>query len=742
MDRYARDGEQTVEDVFRRVAGDVGQTVQEQGDFYDAMCEGRFIPAGRILAHNNERTMYNCFVLPSPHDSRGGIIDTLKDMVETHSRGGGVGVNVSSLRPRGAIARKVGGTSSGAVSWAALYSFATGLVEQSGSRRGATLICLHDWHPDVREFIHSKREAGKITNANISVLISDAFMDAVQNDREWNLVFPDTTYPEYDELWDGDLDKWKGANRPVVHYETVKAKDLWREIMESAWDSAEPGILFYDHANSMSNTWYFNRLESTNPCFTGDTMIHTEGGIFSALELYDGNIDFKPMVHESKFSAIYSSGCSRVMKTGYKPVYEMVLENRSSIKLTDNHQVWKKSEKGFEWVELKHINIGDEIRVSGATEEIGATSRVVSIEPAGEEDVYDICVPGWGFFVANNMVIHNCGEQWLPGWAVCLLGHIQLQNMVKLSPLSNTLSGGEGTIAQVDWVSIKNTVKTAVRFLDNIIDINPYHNEENERVQKGERRIGLGTMGFAEMLIKLGVRYGSNESVALAESIQRFIAYTAYEASSDLALERGSFPMFDCDKFLQSGFCQTLPSHLRAKIREDGMRNACLMSQAPTGTVGTMVGTSTGIEPFFSFSHWRKTRMGSFEEKHPIAQGLNGDEDYLVCAMDGKITPLEHIKVMAAFQKYTDNSISKTVNLPAESTVEDVAAAYEAMYALGCKGGTVYRDGSRDEQILSLEKDEPQQNTSIDCENCNGEHMVREGSCSTCQECGYSLCGL
>ena len=287
---------------------------------------------------------------------------------------------------------------------AALYSFATGLVEQAGSRRGATMICLADWHPDIREFIHSKRETGKITNANISVLISDAFMGAVQNDEMWRFVFPDTTHPDYDDTWNGDLGKWNQSNKPVISYDEIPARELWREIMESAWDSAEPGLLFLDRANADSNSWYYNRLISSNPC----------------------------------------------------------------------------------------------------------------------------------------------GEQFLSGWSVCNLSHVNLSKMT--AQLRDGIS--------VNWVLLRDTVKTVVKFLDNVIDVTPYHHPENEKVQKGERRIGVGTMGFAELLIKLGIRYGSDESVEIAERIQRNIAESAYIESSDIALQKGSFPEFDADKYLASGFMQ------------------------------------------------------------------------------------------------------------------------------------------------------------------------------------------
>ena len=520
----------------------------------------KFVPGGRILTAagtDQDLTYYNCYVIPSPHDSREGIMTTLTQMTEIMSRGGGVGINLSTLRPRHAYVKGVNGRSSGAVSWGGLYSFVTGLIEQGGSRRGALMLILNDWHPDIFNFIGSKRESGKITNANISVGVSDKLMAAVKADTDWELVFPDTRDPDYDTLWDGDLDTWVAAGRRVIPYKTVRARELWDAIIESAWSSAEPGVWFRERSNKMANSWYFNPQICTNPC----------------------------------------------------------------------------------------------------------------------------------------------GEQPLGAFSVCNLGAINL---------SRFYDAGAGDVA---WEDLRRTVAYSTRFLDNVIDTTPYFFQENRKVQMSERRVGLGTMGIAELMLKLGVRYGSDESVALIDEIYRTIAVTAYEASSDLALEKGAFPMFDAEKFLESGFMQAMPATVCEKVRQDGIRNVTLLTQAPTGTTGTMVNTSTGVEPFFSWVFYRKSRLGLHEEQVPIVQewyaanpGAERLPDYYVTAMD--LTPQEHIKVQGAFQRWIDSAISKTCNVPNDYTVEQVSELYQYMYALGCKGGTIYRDGSRDEQVLMLKGDE------------------------------------
>lgn len=520
----------------------------------------KFVPGGRILTAagtDQELTFYNCYVVPSPRDSRGGIIETLLQMTEIMSRGGGVGINISSLRPKQSYVKGVNGRSSGSVSWGALYSFVTGLIEQGGSRRGALMLILNDWHPDVLDFIQSKRTAGQITNANISVGVSDKMMEAVKADADWELVFPDTSYGDYDDVWDGSLETWVAAGRRVVHYRTVKARDVWNAIIESAWASAEPGVFFRERYNKMSNSWYYAPIISTNPC----------------------------------------------------------------------------------------------------------------------------------------------GEQGLPAFGVCNLGAINLAQFY------------DADTHDVNWEDLDRTARYATRFLDNVIDITPYFFEQNSQQQLGERRVGLNNMGLAELMIRLGIRYGSDESVAFIDKLYGFLARAIYETSIELAAEKGPFPQFKVEPFLQSGYMETMPEDIRENVRKHGIRNVTLTTQAPTGTTGTMVNTSTGIEPFFSWVYYRKSRLGLHEEQVPLVKewfethpDANELPDYFVTAME--LSPEDHVKVQGAIQRWVDSSISKTCNVPNEYTIEQVSELYEYMYDLGCKGGTIYRDGSRDEQVLMLKGDE------------------------------------
>lgn len=429
----------------------------------------------------------------------------------------------------------------------------------SNSRRGALMLMINDWHPDVLDFITVKQTMGQVTNANLSVCVSNAFMKAVKEDLDWELVFPDTTYDDYTEVWDGDLDKWKAAGRRVNHFRTVKAREIWHTIIESAWKSAEPGVVFMEYYNQMSNSWYFNQIICTNPC----------------------------------------------------------------------------------------------------------------------------------------------AEQGLPGWGVC---NLSAMNLSKFYDEENK---------DVAWDELATTTRYSVRFLDNVINKTPYHFSENEQNQKKERRVGLGTMGLAELMIKLNIRYGSPESLEFLDKLYGFIAKEAYLASTDIAAEKGSFPAFAADNYLQSGFMKVMTEvypEVGEAVREKGIRNVTIITQAPTGSTGTMVGTSTGIEPYFAFKYFRQSRLGFDEQFVPIAQewmdAHPGEElpDYFVTAMN--LSAEDHIRVQAAIQRWVDSSISKTANCPSDFTVEETKRLYELAFDLGCKGVTIYRDGSRDVQVLQTEKKE------------------------------------
>jgi ribonucleoside-diphosphate reductase alpha chain len=858
----------------------------------------RFVPGGRIWAGagtGQQLTYFNCYVLPNPKDSREGIVDTLGQMIEIMSRGGGVGINVSSLRPARATVRGVNGRSSGAVSWMDLYSRATGLVEQGGSRRGALMLQIEDWHPDLWRFIEVKKTPGMVENANISVRVSDAFMAAVKADGDWQLVFPDTSDPEYDELWDGDLEKWRGRGKPVRIYETTKARKIWAALIRGAWEAAEPGVVFDERHEKESNSWYFNPLVCTNPCITGDTLVYTGDGVFRAEELYRRGTQVNAVL-DSRHSTAPTSLASAVFQTGVKPVVRVETSEGFTIRVTRDHLLYSEA-RG--WVPAGSLVVGEPLRLSdrgqafgpnGTAEEgralgwlvadgrlgrertecsrygdeqvpararqvdgnhgvyqgshhrhasvavaevatraaggrpledgitadkvgvpdsvfqgsqvmqvgflqalfeadgsvhgssrlsrvrltsaslrllqdvqrlllnVGITSRlyqnrpyprrgshalvlagqslvrfaegvgflsaakqrqlqeqveacgrrphrerwqarVSAVRDDGVEPVYDLTEPLSHSFVANGFVVHNCAEQPLPAWGVCTLGHLNLAAFY------------DADHHDVDWAALRRTVRMGVRFLDDIVDATPYFFEENRDNQSRERRIGMGTLGLGELLIRMGLRYGAPEAVQFIDKLYQFIAVEAYLYDAELAREKGAFPAFEADKYLESGFMRRMPDSVRDAIAKNGARNVTILTQAPTGTTGTLVGTSTGIEPFYAFTYYRQSRLGFDEQYVPIAQewieAHPGEPlpSYFVGAMD--LTPEEHIYVQAAIQKWIDSSISKTANAPASYTVEDTARLYELAYDLGCKGVTIYRDQSRQEQVLHIKTEEP-----------------------------------
>jgi ribonucleoside-diphosphate reductase alpha chain len=551
-----------------------------------------FVPGGRILAGAGIEglTMNNCYVLPCPKDSRHGIMDRAAEMVETHSRGGGVGLNLSSLRPRYSKVVGVNGISSGAVSWGKVYDLCTGLIEQGGSRRGATMLMINDWHPDVIEFIEAKQEDGQFENANMSVCVSDDFMDALRHGEQWNLMFPDTTDSDYDTHWDGNLERWRDElGKKVFIYDTIDPKEIWDRIIKAAHGSAEPGLHFLQRSNKMSNSWYFTDLVATNPC----------------------------------------------------------------------------------------------------------------------------------------------GEQILEPYGVCTLGAIDLSKMVA--------THFDGT-RYIDWDTLRYVVKHAVRMLDNVISLENYHFDEIRQNHIANRRIGLGTMGLADLLVQVKVQYGSEESVGLIEQIYKFIAIEAYMASVDLAKVKGSFPKFEADKFLESGFMKNMPDFVREAIRRDGIRNVCLLTQAPTGTTGTMVGTSTGMEPFFNWQYSRTSRLGFHVETVPVIDELGLDiedlPDYCVTAQD--LSPEGHLNVQAAIQKWVDSSISKTTNCPSDYTVEQVDELYRKAHDMGCKGITIYRDGSRDQQVLSSIPAEKTEREEVE----DGVELIHAAGCVISSDGSYSKCEM
>ncbi len=578
LDRYALKSEsgaaveQTPEEMWRRVARAIAKVEKKadqahwEEEYYQAMKDFVLVPGGRILSGAGtgyKVTFYNCFVIPSPHDSRQGILSTLSNMVEIMSRGGGVGINLSSLRPRGSRVQKVNGFSSGPCNWAELFSVATrDIIQQGGSRRGALMLMLWDWHPDVEEFITVKQDLARINGANLSVCVSDDFMTAVKNDADWDLKFPDPKDPDYDAKWDGYLPNWIALGKTPIVKKTVKARALWDLIAQAAWKSAEPGVVFMERYNKQFNNNYFEYVNCVNPC----------------------------------------------------------------------------------------------------------------------------------------------GEEGLPNWGVCNLTSINLSVLV-------------GENGEMDYDRLARIAKIGVRFQDDIINADTYIFDQIKEVQlHGERRIGLGTMGLGDALIKMKLRYGSEESLKVIDKIYRTIRDAAYESSIYLAKEKGPFPKIDKAKHVEGYFIRKLPDRLKKLMKRYGIRNSMVLQQAPTGSTSLMAGVSSGIEPVYEFEFLRRDRLGEHTIRHPLYDAWflafkeqHGREPtkeerpaYFVSAND--LSPEDHVRVQATIQQYVDASISKTVNAPRTHTVEDVKRLYTLAYDLGCKGIAYMREGSREGVLVRKEE--------------------------------------
>lgn len=603
--KYRYDNE-SFDDFLTRVSGN-------NNFIKKAVKDKKFMPAGRILAGRGldklgrKITLSNCYVMPKVEDNIESIFDTAKYMARTYSYGGGVGLTLSKLRPKGAKVNNAASTTTGAVSFMDLYSLVTGLIGMKG-RRGALMLNLDCSHPDIEEFIDIKNDLNKVNFANISVNVTDEFMKAVVEDKDYELYFKvDATGEEIRK--------------------TVKAKDLFRKIAKNNWNMAEPGVLFTDRINS--------------------------------------------------------------------------------------------------W----HLMSEDE-----------------DFEFAG---------------------VNPCAEETLPAWGSCNLSSINLSEFVR-NPFTDK--------ARFEFDNFAEMVREGVIYLNEVLDENmELHPLPQQRQMAREyRQIGLGIMGVADMFIKMGVRYGSEESIDLIHQIGKVLVNEALKQSALLAKAYGPFPRYKKEKVLKSPFLLANADEVVLDLIEKyGLRNSQLLTIPPTGSISTLVGCSNGLEPIFQISYTRKSESLHHEDTYykvftPIVKdymernNVSREEDlpdYFVTTSN--LDYRERIEVQAAWQQYIDASISSTVNVPNEFTVEEVEDLYIYAWKKGLKGITIYRDGcARDGILISnkakltkLEKIEKLQQELDElvnehlkedpntCPMCGGT-MIHSGGCSECQDCGYSPCSI
>jgi ribonucleoside-diphosphate reductase alpha chain len=560
--KKSADGEllETPAKMFRRVARHIAASEATYGGeervreaekvFYDMMSELKFLPNSPTLMNAGRRLgqLAACFVLPVA-DSMEGIFDSLKNAAMIHKSGGGTGFSFSRLRPKHSRVGTTGGVASGPVSFMRIFNTATEQVKQGGTRRGANMAILRVDHPDILEFIACKSEASELNNFNISVGITEEFMKALAENKDYALFDP--------------------YLKEVIGH--LNAKTVYDTLVENAWKSGDPGIIFLDRINRDNPTPALGEIESTNPC----------------------------------------------------------------------------------------------------------------------------------------------GEQPLLPMEACNLGSINLAKFVRQE---------DEKAPKIDYDGLREMVVESVRFLDDTIDAAKYPLPQIDEMVRGNRKIGLGVMGFADMLYQLKVPYNSETAIALAQEVMAFIQESAKGASQSLAMERGTFPNFDKSVFKDTP--------------DIAYRNATVTTIAPTGTLSIIANCSSGIEPLFALSFVRTVmdndrlvEINPWFEKAAKEQGFYSEELMREIAETGTlhgmdqvpeevrrvfvtahdVAPEWHIRMQAAFQKFTDNAVSKTVNLPREATIADVKKIYDLAYELGCKGVTIYRDGSKENQVLSVSKKEESQ---------------------------------
>jgi ribonucleoside-diphosphate reductase alpha chain len=696
--------------------------------FYHELVNLNFVPAGRVLygaGAGTDVTYFNCYVMPFVQDSREGISEHRKQVMEIMSRGGGVGTNGSTLRPRNTLAKGVNGKSSGSVSWLDDIAKLTHLVEQGGSRRGAQMIMLTDWHPDIIEFIISKMQNPRI----LRYLLENTEDENIKKAAEDKLKFTPLTEQE-EAMYQG-----------IINYKQIPGYGGFNEkIIRNAEEKLRTGGTYSVHNPE------FLTGANISVCLTSDFMEAVE----------------KDEEYELRFPDVESYDADQMKY--YNEEWHNIGDVREWEKLGYKVRTYRKIKAKELW---NLINVCATYSAEPGIFFIDNANDMTNAKAYGQK------------VVATN----PCGEQPLAPFSVCNLAAVNLAQFA------------DKETKTVDFEKLKRTVEVGVRMQDNVIDATPYFLEENKKQALGERRVGLGVMGLADLLIYCEKEYGSEEGNKLVDEVFEVIATTAYRASVALSKEKGSFPFLTGDTeeetnrlrkaFIETGFMKKMPEDVRDSILTNGIRNSHLLTVAPTGSTGTMVGVSTGLEPYFSFTYYRSGRLGKFIEvkadivedylkRNPQADA-NDLPDWFISSMN--LAPEAHADVQCVIQNWIDSSISKTVNAPRGYTVDEVQKVYERLYNGGAKGGTVYVDGSRDSQVLTLKAEENsfdeeeiqeevktekkpivlldtiQDVRSTDvtigsevgntCPVCRKGTVKDMGGCNTCTNCGAQLkCGL
>ena len=794
-----RQPDETFEGGARRVAHALADNSTHFAEFLDITVHQRFMPAGRVQAAMGapkEVTPYNCYVAPTIEDSfvdgEDSIMGVAAKAAATMRMGGGIGYDFSTLRPKGALIRGLGSASSGPRKFMDIFNAVCHATSSAGNRRGAQMGVLRVDHPDIMEFVLSKNNIDQLNGFNISVAVTDEFMEAVYAGNGFDLKF--------------------GGQK----YDRVPARELYEAMMLSTWDWAEPGILFIDTINRRNNLWYCERIAATNPCFTGDTKVWTDRGHKAFRDLvgqtvnvltqdWKGRLVYRPMsdirvtqraakLVEVRFSdgqvvrctpnhMFFLKGGGQLEAERLQPgtsvasVYRHAANQKGYLRLTNGdhaplehhvpfeegvppgHEVHHIDEvKTHNWPENLQLLTGTEHRAlhmrgdrnpsrrfpernhfanadfsgeangrfrpeldTGAMLEMrerGASfAEIASAHGCSKftarkrvlaanhtvaevvvldhvEDVYCGSVDEFHrFFVAtgdnDGVLVHNCGEQPLPPNGACLLGSFNAVKYVRRCRVTHTW--------YFDFDAFKADIPAVVRAMDNVVDRALYPLPAQEVEAKSKRRMGLGFTGLANAIEACGHPYGSPDYLAMHDLLHDILRDEAYLASADLAAEKGSFPLFDAELFLQGEFARSLPEHVQHAIRTKGLRNSHLTSIAPTGTISmTADNVSSGLECTFEEVTSRPVIM-------PEGTVQVTMEDYGVKHFGTKpkttehVTLDEHLAVLLSSSRRVDSAVSKTCNTAGNATPwGDFKALYQRAWEGGAKGITTFnKDGKR-----------------------------------------------
>ncbi len=707
---------ETPEQLFRRVAAHIAaaeaalgaspeQVTAVAARFERMMSSLEFLPnsptlmnAGRPLGQ-----LAACFVVPV-EDSTTGVFEAVRWAAEIQKTGGGTGFSFSRLRPAGDLVASTGGNASGPVSLMQVFDVATEAIKQGGTRRGANMGILRVDHPDVLEFIGIKLDPARMSNFNLSVAVTDAFMAAVRDGTTYDLVNP----------------------RSGIVTAKLDARRVFDAIANAAWAVGDPGLVFIDRINALQPTPALGPIEATNPCVTGDTRVWVEDkGLVPIAEL----VGATPRVATWDDDRVVFREATQVISTGVKPVYRLVTIEGVELRLTGDHLVM---------TDAGDVPAGD-LRAGARLRGNGEWWTMSSLELEGDAQVFDLTEPTTSHFFANGILVHNCGEQPLLPFESCTLGSIDIGRFV------------EGK--DVAWDRLRTVIHDAVRFLDDVIDANRYPLPEIERATKATRKIGLGIMGWADALAMLHIAYDSAEAIAVADRMASFLEDESLAASRTLAEQRGPFPAWTGSRWQVAG--------------DRPLRNATTTTIAPTGTISIIAGCSSGIEPLYALAYRRNVLDGAeLTEINPAFHRIAAERGIASEALFAQVVEhggvrgntavpddlqrwfptahevdlASHVRMQAAFQRRVHAAVSKTINLPRSSTPLEVKAAYQLAYELGCKGITVYRDGSREGQVLVTGARIARTDRSAHCPEC-GSVLVVQSSCRLCRHCGWSVCG-